>query len=100
MRHLWYVLNTYHEEVMATTQLDSEEVVVVIHEAGGMAEPAVAGDPLGEDAQKRFALRLIQKDPLTGGAAGDEMINCARVLEPQGTGHERTSPWSLCDGKT
>ena len=55
-----------------------------------MAEPAVAGDPLGEEAQNRCALRLIHEDPVTGVAADDEMINCARVLEPQGTGHERT----------
>ncbi len=44
----------------------------------------------GEDAQKRFTLRLIQEDPVTGGAAGGEMINCTGVLEPQGTGRERT----------
>ena len=85
---------------MAPTQLDSDEVVVVLHEAVGMAEPAVARDPLGEKAQKRFAIRRIHEDPLTGVAASSEMINCARVLKPQGTGHERTSPWSLCDGKT
>lgn len=84
------MLNTYYEEVMIATQLDSEEAVVVLHEAGGMTEPALVGDHLGEDAQKRFALRLIHEDPLTGVAAGGEMINCARVLEPQGTEHGRT----------
>lgn len=57
-----------------------KEVVVVIHEAIGMAKPAVAGDHVREGVQKRFAIRLVPEDPLPGVTSGGEMIDRPGIL--------------------
>jgi len=55
-------------------------MVVVIHEAVGMTEPAVAGDNVGKGAKEEFSVCVVQKDLLPGIATGGEVIDRARKL--------------------
>lgn len=67
-----------------------QEVVVVIHQTVGMAEPAIAGDNLQEDLKKHLSVGVVEKDSLSGVAAGGEMVDGSRVLQPKRSRHGAT----------
>ena len=54
-----------------------EEVVVVAHEAVGVAEPVEALDGLAEDGKEGLAVVVIGEDVRPGVAAGGDVIDGA-----------------------
>jgi hypothetical protein len=57
-------------------------MVVVGHEAVGMAEPAESLDRLGQGLEEGFLVHIVEEDFLAGIAAGGDVVHCARVLNP------------------
>jgi hypothetical protein len=64
-----------------------EEVVMVVHEAIGVAAEAVAFHHLGEDFQKREPVLVSEEDGLSGVSPGGDVIQGSRELHPQWSGH-------------
>lgn len=64
-----------------------QKMVVVVHQAIGMAEPAEASHRLGQDRQPGLAIRVIARDPLAGVAPTGNMVDGVGKLKSQGTGH-------------
>jgi len=47
---------------------------MVVHQAVGMAEPAVAGNHMGEGVKKQFPVGIAEKDLLAGVTPGRNMV--------------------------
>ncbi len=67
----------------------NQQVVVVVHQAVGMAEPPIAGDDLAEGLEKDLATRVVPEDLLPGVPPGGEMIDRTRIFDSEGPRHER-----------
>jgi hypothetical protein len=57
-----------------------KEVVVVVHQAVGVAEPAIPGDDVREGADKYLTVLMVPKDPLPGIPPGGEMVDGTGIL--------------------
>jgi hypothetical protein len=64
-----------------------QQVIVVIHQAVGITEPAVASDNVGESANKQLSICIVQEHFLASIAPGGKMIDSPRILQPKGTRH-------------
>ncbi len=72
-------------------------MTVVVHQAGGMAEPVVPLDDMREGVQDGDAVLVALEDRLPRVAAGGDMMHGAGVCDPQGTGHGATMAWKKTD---
>lgn len=68
-----------------------QQVVVVGHQAEGVAEPAPPLDRLRQDAQEGLPVVVVAVDGGTGVAAAGDVVDGARELEAERAGHRRIS---------
>jgi len=64
-----------------------EKVVVVAHQAVGVAEPAVPLDDGGEDGEEKFPVISSVIDHPPGVAAGGDVVDGAGEFDAQRAGH-------------
>ena len=63
------------------------QVVMVIHETKGMAQPVVALDHMGEQIEECLPVRIIRVDGGLGIPTAGHMIEGARKCNPQRSTH-------------
>ncbi len=68
----------------------NQQMIMVGHEAVGVANPIVALINVLESLQKVLAVLVILKDRLLLIPAGSYMIDCAGILYAERTGHNAT----------
>ena len=66
-----------------------QEMIVVVHQAVGVAAPAEAVDHVGKPFQEQCAISIIEHDGLSGIAATRNMINGAGIFQSERTSHSR-----------
>lgn len=66
-----------------------QEMIVIVHQTVGMAEPAVPIDDVGQEREKGGTILLIPHDVLPRIATTGDVIDGARVFDAQGAGHGR-----------
>jgi hypothetical protein len=64
-------------------------MVMIGHEAVGVADPVVSFVDVLEGVQKVQAVGVVFEDGLLLIAAGRHMIHCAGVFDAEGAGHDR-----------
>jgi hypothetical protein len=64
-----------------------EQMIVVGHQAVGMADAIVVREGFSQDLQKDAFVLIIEKDRFPGVAPGGEVIECARIFDTQWSGH-------------
>jgi hypothetical protein len=62
-------------------------MIVVIHEAIGVADPVITSVHLSEDPQECFTVLVIAENVLLLVSPGGKVINGAWICDPQGTCH-------------
>ena len=62
-------------------------MIVIVHQAIGMAEPAEAIDDMREERQPRGSILIGRDDVLPGVAATGDMIDGVGKFKTQGAGH-------------
>ena len=67
-----------------------ERVLVIVHEAVGVAEEFEAGRRLLENAEERSAVHFVKEDGLAGVSPRRDVIEGAGILDAKGTGHGPT----------
>jgi hypothetical protein len=77
-----------------------EEVVVVRHQAVGMAAPAITPDHLGEGVQKEVPVVVVPKGRLSGVPSGGEMIDGTGIFDSKGPSHVSRVAQELSHCKT
>jgi hypothetical protein len=80
---------SHAEGEIAVRSLD-EEVIVIGHEAVGVANPIVAFINVLESIQEVLAVLVILKDRLLFVPAGGYMIDCAGIFYAERAGHDET----------
>jgi len=60
-----------------------EEVVVVRHEAIGMADPVTTLDGIAEDPQERLTVDISEEDGFAGITSGGHVVEGAGELDPE-----------------
>lgn len=66
-----------------------KQVVVIGHQAVGMAKHIEPAKRLPKDGQERIPVDVIKKDRSLGVAAGRHVIEGSREFYAEGSGHER-----------
>ena len=74
---------------IAVRRLD-QEVIVVVHQAVGMAEPIIPLLDMLEHVQEVDAVLVVFENGLLFIAARGDVIDSAGVFYPEGTGHAAT----------
>ena len=65
----------------------NEEMVVIVHQAVGMAAPAVAIDHMGEEGEPLRPITVVRHDVLPGIPPTGDMVDGPRIFNAQRTGH-------------
>jgi len=77
------------EGKIAVRGLD-KKVIMVSHKAVGVTDPVVAFTDVLKGVQEVLAIRVVLENRLLLVPAGGHMIDCARVFDAEGTGHDGT----------
>jgi len=72
-----YPVQVTHSLRQVAVRRFNHEVIVVGHDAAGMANPIVAGHRLGQYIQKRLAVRVVLVDRLAPITPGGDMVEGA-----------------------
>src|SRR3989338_8916952 len=64
------------------------QVVVVVHQTVGVAEPVKAVNDLAEGVQEGFAISIVIEDVFSGVTSGGRMVDCTVKFDSERAGHE------------
>jgi len=67
-----------------------QEMIVIAHEAVGVADPVVPLIHMLEGVQKIQPVLVVLEDGLLLVATVSDMVDCAGIFDPEGTGNEET----------
>lgn len=70
----------------------NEGVIMVWHQAVGMAAPVVTCDDISQNRKERESILVVQEDVLASVAAAGDVINRALVFDTQWTCHTANTP--------
>lgn len=73
-----------------------EEMIVIVHQAVGMAQPAVAIDDVGQNREPLGAVAVVGHDILPGIAPAGDMVDGAGYLNAEWTSHGRECSLREC----
>jgi hypothetical protein len=65
-----------------------EQMIVIIHQAVGMAKPVEPGNNGNEDVKKEQPILVVTKDRAAGIPSGGNMVNGTGILYAQWARHE------------
>ena len=67
-------------------------MIVIIHQAKGMQLPPIGLHRSPQPVEALQPILVVPDDPLATIPSGHDMVQRARVLDPQGSGHVETLP--------
>jgi hypothetical protein len=65
-----------------------EQMIVIIHQAVGMAKPVEPGNNGNEDVKKEQPILVVPKDGTAGIPTGGDMVYCTGIFYAQRARHE------------
>jgi len=68
--------------------MNDHQVIVVVHQTVGVAEPVKAVDDLAEGLQEGFAIPIVIEDVFSGVASGRHMVDRTVKFDSERTSHE------------
>jgi hypothetical protein len=66
----------------------NEQMIVIIHQAIGMAQPVVPGYYGSEDVKKEQPILVVTEDGTAGISPGGDMVDCTGIFYAQRARHE------------
>src|SRR3972149_40239 len=64
------------------------QVIVVVHQTVGVAQPVKTVDHLAHDLQERFAIAIVIEDIFSGVTSGGHMVNRTVKFHSERTSHD------------
>lgn len=79
-----------------------EQMVVIVHKAVGMTQPAILVDDLRKCGEKPHTIFVLADDTLTGVSASTQIVDGVEKLETERASHAGTlfQSSAMCDYKT